>query len=260
MSACNPQSSNQSWFLSPDGFLYNVAADRCMDVASDGLHLKPKRCQLTDQKWHKTPEGFIESQLSGLCMDVQGSPPLDMNSGAPLVLYPCEKEREKQVENSPIATDQQWTFTNGSVLKNRLSNKCVGSRGLDDGSPLVLSPHCEGHPEAHRWNLTEDGFFRSVLSPGRCIDVMGPAGRNSDQPLVLYMCEDQMNYTYQTWELVDQDGEPVDQHGLPVDKIDMTAEMKPEGEPKEVSTDNATVVASTTASPADAGGDSESQS
>jgi len=217
MDECEKESSNQSWFMSSEGFWYNVVQGKCMDVAPDGRHLVPAKCELSDQKWRMTPEGFIESQLSGLCLDVQGDPPADMTDGARLVLYPCEKDQ--RVESSPTGTDQLWALGSDGLLRNRFgeerAQKCVGVRSgvLETGKALVLTPCTEvGGFAPHRWNLTSDGFFVSLTEDGpdrKCIDVYGPAGQSVGQPLVLWNCEDSPNYTSQTWELVDQ-------HGLPL--------------------------------------------
>lgn len=217
MDECEKESSNQSWFWSSEGFLYNVVQGKCMDVAPDGRHLVPAKCELSDQKWRMTPEGFIESQLSGLCMDVKGDPPVDMNDGAQLVLYSCEKDQ--RVGKSPTGTDQVWTLTKDGLLRNRFgeerAQKCVGVRnGVPvNGKPLVLTPCTEGGGFTPvRWNLTHDGFFVRVTEEGRdrkCIDVYGPAGQSVGQPLVLWKCEDATNYTYQAWEPVDQQGRPL---------------------------------------------------
>lgn len=136
---------------------------------------------------------LIINQLSGRCLDVPGVS--NMTPGTPLQLYDCEYNG---FEIGGKRSDQFWIFGQQGFIRNTLSSSfCVDITGTHNGALLQVQP-CNGANPAQIWIFRPDGFIVNQVT-GKCIDVAGFPGVNSQTPLLLSDCEFGNPQTDQRW-------------------------------------------------------------
>ncbi len=136
---------------------------------------------------------IIINQLSGKCLDVPGVS--NMTPGTPLQLFDCEFN---MLEVSGKKSDQFWAFGAQGPIRNTLSPTfCIDITGTHSGAFLQVQP-CNGANPAQIWIFRPDGFVVNQVT-GKCIDVAGSPGVNSETPLQLSDCEFGNPQTDQRW-------------------------------------------------------------
>mmetsp|Transcript_84373 Transcript_84373/g.239183 ORF Transcript_84373/g.239183 Transcript_84373/m.239183 type:complete len:1065 (-) Transcript_84373:265-3459(-) len=173
--------SDQAWKLTASGALKSRLSGLCVATKNQqgrenrpDLVLGPCNTQKSHGTvlWELTTEGFFKSKKNGKCMDVEGKP--GMLEGDALKLAQCE--------DRTIDTSGLWKMMPGGFIKNvgtdsQGYHQCIQVAGRSweedmkaaSGTPLVLAL-CKINTD-QKWQLTSDGFIRSVIGGRKCLDI-----------------------------------------------------------------------------------------
>jgi hypothetical protein len=146
-------------------------------------------------------KSMINTGGQGMCLDIAGGGNV---IGTPIVQYPCHRGPNQQWKI------QQASLTNFQIQSVADPTRCVGFTGsVVDGTLLRLAACTDStglKPSATRFDLVGTDLFdelvshaalRSVVTPGKCIDVAAGSSAHSLW-MQLYRCHGGMN---QKWEL-----------------------------------------------------------